>query len=647
MKLQQTSVRTALILLMGAAVAGCPLDPGSGDDDASITLALASSSLSVTQGSSGSVAATITRTNFPGTVTLTVDGLPSGVTAAFDPATLGEGATTTTLTLTVASTATPGDAALTVKASGTGISEKTLPVTLTVTVAGTYTLSMTPTSRTVSQGGSATATVNVNRTGGFTGAVALAVTGATSGLTATLNPTSATGASSTLTLTASGTATIGTATLTITGTSPGLANQTTTIGVTIQAAVALTAVSYPLCSDGGTPTTILWFGYQNEGGSWTQVTPVNGVVSFNAAPKVMTRLVFNSGGGTGSFFSNDLLMATATELQQLPQTCPQGFGTKNLNVSVAGLSTGQSARVNLGGSATSITNPGTSSTLNNVQDGALDLVASRGTLSGNQLTPNAIIIRRAQNFTNGASIPLLDFGAAEALAPATATLTLTGTVAGETNSAAVHFHAGKTSADLWSAQLAGSSGTLSLVPGTQSVSGDVHELEVFAQTATTERAVFQFFRTPANRTAALGPALSTPTVTQTATSPIARYRVQLPSQTEYNSLINWGMNQNGRDLWITATAGFLGGTPSTWDVTQPDMTGAPGWNNSWGLVSGAGSDTYVLAATAEIYMVGGTPGPDGTSARYAERILTVAGPSLSAPVSMLRRTGVSRAGMRR
>ena len=623
-----TSVRTALILLMVAAVAGCPTDTPS--DEPGITLALDVSAVSVAQGSSGSVNATITRVNFPGTVTLAVDGLPTGVTAAFDPATLTDAVTTTKLTFTVAASAAPGVSNLTVKASGTGISEKTMPVALTVTVTGSYSLSMTPTSRTVTQGGSTTATINVTRTGGFTGAVAFAASGAPSGVTAAISPSSVTDASATLTLTATNAATLGAATITITGTTPGLANQTTTLSLTVQAASALTALSYPLCADDGPATNVLWFGYKNEGGSWVQVTPVNGVVSFNATAKVMTRLVFGSGGVGGSFFSNDLAMLTAAEIQQFPQTCPRSQGTKTLNLTTAGTSTGQTVRVDMGGSGTSIVHPSTTGSLTSVLDGAIDLVASRGVVTNGNGAPNAIIIRRGLNLTGGSNIPVLDFGAAEAIAPATAALTLTGTVAGESNFASVRFHAtGKTNADLWSTQVAGTTANMSLVASSQSVAGDVHQLEVFAEAATSTRAVIQFFRTPGAKTAALGPALNTPTVTQVASSPIGRYRVQLASQTDYSSLVNWGMNQTGRDLWVTVSAGFLGGTPTTWDITHPDMTGAPGWNNNWGLVSGATNDTYVLAATAEIYLVGGTAGPDGTSAKYAERQISgVTPPSL-------------------
>jgi hypothetical protein len=199
MKLQTTLARAALVLVLGAAVTGCPTDPPDGKD-ASIALALASSGVSVAQGASGTVNVTITRSDFTGDVTLTVDGLPTGVTAAFAPASLADGTTSSTLTLTVGASVAPGDVGLTIKANGAGVTEKTQLLTLTVTVAGAYTLSMTPTSRTLNQGGSATATINVNRTGGFAGSVALAVSGAPSGLTATIAPSSATGTTATLTL---------------------------------------------------------------------------------------------------------------------------------------------------------------------------------------------------------------------------------------------------------------------------------------------------------------------------------------------------------------------------------------------------------------------------------------------------------------
>ena len=82
-----------------------------------------------------------------------------------------------------------------------------------------FSLSATPASQTVAAGGSATYTVTVTPSGGYSGTVALSVSGLPSGATASFNPTSISGGSGSSTLTvATGSGTpAGTSALTITG----------------------------------------------------------------------------------------------------------------------------------------------------------------------------------------------------------------------------------------------------------------------------------------------------------------------------------------------------------------------------------------------------------------------------------------------
>jgi hypothetical protein len=80
-------------------------------------------------------------------------------------------------------------------------------------------LSLNPASGSVASGSATTATVSTSVVGGAAQSVALIVTGAPAGVTATLNPTSVTaGGSATLTVSASASAAAGSATITVTGT---------------------------------------------------------------------------------------------------------------------------------------------------------------------------------------------------------------------------------------------------------------------------------------------------------------------------------------------------------------------------------------------------------------------------------------------
>src|SRR5579883_3431932 len=89
-----------------------------------------------------------------------------------------------------------------------------------------FTLSASPSSVAVTQGGSASSTIRVTPSGGFSGSVTLSASGLPAGVSASFgtNPTTST---SSVTFTASSTATTGTSTVTITGKSGALTHTTT------------------------------------------------------------------------------------------------------------------------------------------------------------------------------------------------------------------------------------------------------------------------------------------------------------------------------------------------------------------------------------------------------------------------------------
>jgi subtilase family serine protease len=195
------------------------------------TISASPTSVSVAQGSSGT--STITTTvsgGFSASIGLSATGQPAGVTVAFGPASIAApGAGTSTMTMTVASTTVAGTYSITVTGTGGSLTH-TSTVSLTVTAVSLpdFTISASPSSRSVTQGAQTTYTVTTGAISGFTGTVALRVSGLPSGVTAIFNPTSITGSgTSTLTLTASATASTGTVTLTIAGTSGALAHSAT------------------------------------------------------------------------------------------------------------------------------------------------------------------------------------------------------------------------------------------------------------------------------------------------------------------------------------------------------------------------------------------------------------------------------------
>jgi subtilase family serine protease len=244
---------------------------------ASFTLSDSPSSLSITQGGSGTSTVTVTDVNgFTGSVTLAASGLPSGVTAAF-----GTNPTTGTsvLTLTASSTATTGTSTVTITGtSGSLTATTTLALTVSATATPNFTIAASPASVTVTQGASGTSTITITSTGGFSSATTLSATGLPSGVTAAFSTNPVTPAAngsvtSTLTLTASAAATVGAATVTITGTSGSLTHSTT-IALTVNSSsgtknftLSLSPASFTIDERGSVSTTLT-------------VTSVNG---FNSA----------------------------------------------------------------------------------------------------------------------------------------------------------------------------------------------------------------------------------------------------------------------------------------------------------------------------------------------------------------------------
>jgi cellulose 1,4-beta-cellobiosidase len=211
------------IQLIRGAYPAIPASSGGGGTPG-FTLAPAVSSLSVVRGNSTADGISVGRLGgFTGAVTLSVAGLPSGVTAVFGTnPTSGD----SVLTLSASSSAAAGKSTLTITGnSGTLSATTTLSLTVGVAQTPAFTLGASPPSVSLTQGGSTTDTVRVTGAGGFSGNVTLSATGLPSGVTASFSPNPTAGASL-VTFTAGSNAVAGTSTVTINGTSGTLASST-------------------------------------------------------------------------------------------------------------------------------------------------------------------------------------------------------------------------------------------------------------------------------------------------------------------------------------------------------------------------------------------------------------------------------------
>jgi hypothetical protein len=195
------------------------------------TLGASPSTHAVVQGGSTSYSLSINPTGgFTGQVTFSVSGLPVGASGSFAP---NAATTSSTLSITTSTSTPAGSYTLTITGMS-GTLTHTVTVAFVVNAPIDFTLSASPSSQAVVQGGSTTYSVSISPTGGFNGQVALSVSGLPVGAGGSFAPNPAT-TSSTLSVTTSTSSPSGGYTLTITGVS-GTLTHTTTVSLTVAVA---------------------------------------------------------------------------------------------------------------------------------------------------------------------------------------------------------------------------------------------------------------------------------------------------------------------------------------------------------------------------------------------------------------------------
>jgi hypothetical protein len=566
-----------------------------------LALALNPASLSVQQGQAGTSSATIVRGgSFTGAVDLTAEGVPAGVTVSFNPASIPANATTSTMTVSVTASTAPGSASITVRARGTGVTDQLATLTLTITAAPAYTLTLNPTAASVQQGQSRTVEVTIARSGGFAAGVTLSLEGAPTGVTASFSPNPATGNTSTLTIGVGASAAPGTHPLTVKGTASGLTDRTAAFSLVVTQSGGSGNVSFRFCASGVSELPV-WVAYQDDTGPWTRVTAgANNTYSFTITSRGGVAIVRPPG-------MLEVMYATASELATIGpdwDNCNAAPGTKVLNGTVAGVGASEQAEITLGPAFATVDPPGGSYILDDVPDGALDLIAVRATTPLGAFTTNKLIIRRAVNLPTGSSIPVLDFNGSEAVGPVSANLTINGLGSDEASLFVTHLTA--TGTDGFLTAVYGDLGATwpyQGVPVSLQASTDLHTASVFTGDPTEGRVLLTAFKAAGNRTVTLGPHLATPTVTTVASAPYARYRMQLPVQSEYPAVgfVTFFQNVADREATIFATAAYVGAGVTVWDLTIPDLTGAAGFDANWGLRPGSPTTWAASAAGGPIF----------------------------------------------
>ena len=410
----------------------------------------------------------------------------------------------------------------------------------------------------------------------------------------------------------------------------------------------------------------VWLAYQSGDGAWTRVAPRAAgdttTYAFSLRGRGGVAVVTRSEEEGEAAYELAVFYGAAEEIAAIgrAESAPVAAGSKRLTGTVAGSGMMSQTTVTLGGTMAMVMPMQSTFTMSNVASGPQDLVAALSSFSMDGPEPSIalskLIIRRGVDLADGAAIPTLDFGGAEAFAPASAALTVEG-AEGVRIATSVSYRTAGGGMGLLSAGLGGA--RYYGVPSAKQVAGDVHMLSVMALpagedeeeddelpigagagTADGTRAVMTYFAEARDRTIALGPVLETPAIAALTGGAYPRWRATVARQAEYGTglVAEFAQDEAHRRVTVTVTEKYAGDVKA-WEPAVPDLAAADGFDAAWGpradapmswTVSAYGGD-FAAAVSASLG-IGAAPA-EGTQFRFAAR----AGKGAASVVSAMRR----------
>ena len=525
---------------------------GDGDNEpsgnrGSIQLTLNPTTLSLPQGSSGSITASLARSGgFTGVVTLAVSGLPAGVTTTIEPAQLSASTTTATVTVTTTAAVAPANYTATVTATGQGVTSATATHQLTVTESPGATdveyrycdASQAPVFFAYQDGATAWRRVTESTSGGVT-RFSFTLTQPNGGV------------------------------LSVFQSDASAATGSQAYGRRANAAQSLRSHQ----------------GLRARFGAAA------------AKPAAAGRSVL---AGT---YQTAVTYASAAELvQDGIDNCDLTRATKTITATVQAVYLNQYAILALGGSSYLLPGETTDQvTFDGVPPGVVDFVGTR-MVPGDP--PDKTVIVRGLDIPDGGSLPAtVSFDADDAVVPASATATITGADGHELEIFTELITANNSRLLMWF-DLAPSDVTARPwqgLPSAAMVTGDFHGLYAFASPPESDdyRVALKYVGPVADQTLSLGGAIPAAGIQQVSTDAYPRFRFfgSLPAEYSKGAEIDIvGGEGSGNTFSIISSRAYLtevGGT-LTYDFTMPDVGGLAGFPAGARLTAGSNTATTTL-----------------------------------------------------
>ncbi|HYC50604.1 MAG TPA: hypothetical protein VEB19_05775 [Gemmatimonadaceae bacterium] len=367
----------------------------------------------------------------------------------------------------------------------------------------------------------------------------------------------------------------------------------------------------------------VWFAYQNIGESTTRVLPdAQATFRFSAKSRVVIGMVWQMGAD----YHTEFIYASNEELTAISgRACAEDLGTKTVNGTIAGIAPTQLGVIGMGIASAPLANGNTSYSLTSLPDRPLDLIATRQNLSGMERLADRVVLRRAQNFANNASVPAIDFAGTESVAAATASATVSGIFTGEFAYLNNEFlsQLGTAHSLLYVENIGNGTRQFSAIPAASLAIGEYHTLTLVSVNPddASLRSVQNYFFTAGNQTLALGPSLEVPNIGTIPNAEYVRLRASLPTQTSYDDAIQIDYSQQQSasvtSMRIWATLGWLRQVVNTWVIDVPDLSGADGWQDAWGLKPGFPIDWVVTGYGGKSTLLFGALPDAGDFVRFA------------------------------